>query len=225
MINNLNNLTSGTYFNSLIYLEDKPEWVNYINNVCDKYIEEAKKANEEIILEREKKLEKKINDFGMTHHSSPLLGNKDLQEFQNYISKNCWNILDHMGYDLKDYNLYFNDLWVQQFSEKGGGHHEGHVHPNSHISGFYFLKCSDKTSYPIFHDPKPGKMMIQLPEKDKAKITEASEKIYLIPIPGVIMYFPAYLKHEFTVDWGIEPFRFIHFNLQAIPKEILNYNK
>ena len=30
--------------------------------------------------------------------------------------------------------------------------------------------------------------------------------------------FPGYLEHEFTVDYGIEPFRFIHWNIQAVPK-------
>ena len=44
-----------------------------------------------------------------------------------------------------------------------------HVHWDNHISGFYFLKCSDKTSYPIFHDPRAG-MMTKLPQKDKNKI-------------------------------------------------------
>ena len=46
-------------------------------------------------------------------------------------------------------------MWVQEFAKKGGGHHSAHIHWNQHVSGFYFLKCSDKTSYPIFHEPKP----------------------------------------------------------------------
>jgi hypothetical protein len=33
-----------------------------------------------------------------------------------------------------------------------------------------------------------------------------------------------YLGHEFTVDPGIDPFRFIHFNIQALPKELINNN-
>jgi hypothetical protein len=28
------------------------------------------------------------------------------------------------------------------------------------------------------------------------------------------------MEHEFTVDHGKEPFRFIHFNIQAVPKEM-----
>ena len=104
----------------------------------------------------------------------------------------------------------------------GGGHHNSHIHNNSHISGFYFLKCSDKTSFPLFHDPRPGKMMIQLPEKNESLITDASEKIHLKPKPGDFVFFNSYLGHEFEIDHGIEPFRFIHFNIQAVPKQLIN---
>ena len=31
---------------------------------------------------------------------------------------------------------------------------------------------------------------------------------------------PIYLEHEFAVDHGKEPFRFIHWNIQAVPKEM-----
>ena len=31
---------------------------------------------------------------------------------------------------------------------------------------------------------------------------------------------PIYLEHEYAVDFGIEPFRFIHWNIQAVPKHM-----
>ena len=43
--------------------------------------------------------------------------------------------------------------------------------------------------------------------------------------PGTLIFFPAYVAHEFAVDMGIEPFRFIHFNLQAIRNDIVNTAK
>ena len=33
-------------------------------------------------------------------------------------------------------------------------------------------------------------------------------------------YIPGYLEHEYAVDYGYEPFRFIHWNIQAVPKEM-----
>ena len=114
------------------------------------------------------------------------------------------------------------DLWVQEFSKEGGGNHNSHIHSNSHISGFYFLKCSEKTSFPIFHDSRNGKLMIQLPQKNESVITPSSEKVNFQVKPGTFIFFNSYLGHEFPVDYGIDPFRFIHFNIQAVPKQLIN---
>ena len=209
-------------FTTPIFLEQKNEWLNDLNFYCDPYIVNAKKDNKKIIEEHKIKFNKDVKDFGMTHHSFPLYYNINFEIFNNYVKAKSYSLLEDMGYDLNNYNLYLTELWVQEFAEQGGGHHEGHIHYDNHISGFYFLKCSDKTSYPIFHDPRTAKIMSQLPLKNENEITYGSDKIHIKPSPGTLIFFPAYLEHQFTVDYGIEPFRFIHFNLQAVRKIITN---
>ena len=213
-------LNSSIYFSSPVYSIEIPEWVDDANKVCDKYIKEAKKNNAKAIKEREKKLGKKIGDHGMSYHSTSLVGDPALKELQEYIGSTSWNILDHMGYNLTNYELFWTEFWVQQFAEKAGGNHSPHVHYNNHISGFYFLRCSDKTSLPVFHDPRPGKLMTQLPLKNEKEITLGTDKIHYKPKPGTMIFIPAYLTHEYIVDAGIQDFRFIHFNLQAVQKMI-----
>ena len=88
---------------------------------------------------------------------------------QDWVTATTWNLLDEQGFDLKNYKIFMEELWVQEFAKAGGGHHTLHTHYNGHISGFYFLKCSDKTSLPIFDDPRPGALMNGLPQKDKSK--------------------------------------------------------
>ena len=39
------------------------------------------------------------------------------------------------------------------------------------------------------------------------------------------VFFPAYVPHEFSVDMGVDDFRFIHFNLQAIRKTMVGNNE
>jgi hypothetical protein len=115
----------------------------------------------------------------------------------------------------------FSELWVQEFAKKGGGHHSAHIHWNQHVSGFYFLKCSDKTSYPIFHEPRTGARATKLKMKpDRKGVWPGEELINFKPTPGTLIIFPGYLEHEYAVDFGIEPFRFIHWNIQAVPKEM-----
>ena len=36
----------------------------------------------------------------------------------------------------------------------------------------------------------------------------------------MLMFFPGYLEHEFSVDYGKAPFRFIHFNVSAVLNEM-----
>jgi len=31
-----------------------------------------------------------------------------------------------------------------------------------------------------------------------------------------MIIFPGYLPHQFAVDYGVEPFRFIHWNIQYV---------
>jgi hypothetical protein len=115
----------------------------------------------------------------------------------------------------------FSELWVQEFAKKGGGHHAAHIHWNQHVSGFYFLKCSDKTSYPVFHEPRTGARSTKLKMKPDLKgVWPGSELIHFKPIPGTLIIFPGFLEHEYAVDFGLEPFRFIHWNITAIPKEM-----
>jgi hypothetical protein len=121
---------------------------------------------------------------------------------------------------MQQYTTMFSEMWVQEFAKKGGGHHSAHVHWNQHVSGFYFLKCSDKTSMPVFHEPRTGARATKLKMKDQKGVLAGSELIHFKPTPGTLIIFPGYLEHEFSVDFGIEPFRFIHWNIQAVPKEM-----
>lgn len=200
-------------FKETLYFFNKDEWLNNLNKFSDPYIEEAKELNKE------------FKGIGAVHHSSPLIRDTNFKSFVDFINQNSYNILDKQGYDLSNYFLATTELWVQEFSNKGGGQHTPHVHWNGHISGFYFLKCSENTSYPVFTDSKPGKTMSLLPEKNKDLITNASEKINVKIKPGLFVFFNSYMTHEYVLDQGIDPFRFIHFNIRAFPKELLNYNK
>lgn len=65
-------------------------------------------------------------------------------------------------------------------------------------------------------------MMNLLPEKDQSQITVSSSLVNFKPKPGTFIFFNSYLEHEFVVDHGIEPFRFIHFNIQAVSKQLIN---
>ncbi len=200
------------YFPSPISVEEKPEFINSLNKASNKFINSSKKD--------EKKYIKTYGDFGRSYHSIQLTKENDFIDFRNYVGEKSLVFLNDMGYDMSHYETIFTELWVQEFAKKGG-HHSAHVHWNQHVCGFYFLKCSDKTSYPIFHEPKTGARATKLKMKQDIKgIWPGHDLFHLKPKPGTLIIFPGYLEHEFSIDHGLEPFRFIHWNIQAVPKGV-----
>ena len=209
------------YFKCPIWFAKEDKFVNELNKASDSYIEAAKKNLKKDIDERNKKYGDK-GDMGHVFHSTSLIGDPNFKQLQEYIGATSYNLLEEMGYNLNDYTVFTTEMWVQEFAKKGGGHHTLHTHWNGHISGFYFLKASEKTSLPLFEDPRPGNLMNGLPEKDKSQVTYASTQINYKVEPGSMIFFPSYMPHQYIVDMGYEPFRFIHWNCQAIPKVVLN---
>ena len=208
-------------FSCPIWYGDEPGFVNELNKASNFYIEEAKKNLKEEIDKRNKKFGNK-GDMGHVFHSTSLIGDPKFKQLQNYVGATAYNLLIEMGFDLTNYEVFITEMWVQEFPEKGAGHHTLHTHWNGHISGFYFLKASESTSMPLFEDPRPGNLMNLLPELDKTKVTYASSAINYKVKPGKTIFFPSYMPHQYVVDMGYEPFRFIHWNCQAIPKGVLN---
>ena len=203
------------YFNTTIWSEQKPEFIKSLTKATNKYVKAAKNFPEA------KKHFKEFGDFGRSYHSTPLTADNDFRDFRNYIGVKSSEYLDHQGYDMSQYTTMFSEMWVQEFAKKGGGHHSAHVHWNQHVSGFYFLKAGEKTSMPVFHEPRTGARATKLKMKTNQKsVFPATELIHFKPMPGTLIIFPGFLEHEFSVDFGIEPFRFIHWNITAIPKEM-----
>ena len=212
-------LKKDEYFKSPVYSETRSEWVDKLNNLCDPYIVKAREDRED---ENKKLLTLGYkNDIGQTYHSEPLEPDNNFDFFHNYIAKKSRWVLDDMGYDMDHYSLIFTESWVQEFSFNGAGHHWFHTHSNAHISGFFFLKCSKLTSKPMFQDPRTAHVPLKLKEKDPEKISNANDIVNYSICPGSLLLFPAYMSHAYAVDHGIEPFRFIHINMRAVEKNVL----
>jgi uncharacterized protein (TIGR02466 family) len=206
---------SALYFQTPIWTADAPMFLKNAIKVTDKYIKKADKILKEN-LKKQPKWKKDIGTFGSSKHSETFLNDPKIKELIDFIGQRSYEFLNWQGFNLQNHSLHFTEFWVQEFSEKGGGHHDTHVHWNQHVSGFYFLKCSEKTSYPVFHDPRSGAEMTKLFVKDQSKITLASNQIHYKPKPGTMIIFPGYVPHQFSVDAGLDPFRFIHFNLKVV---------
>jgi uncharacterized protein (TIGR02466 family) len=200
------------YFKTPFWFEEKLDFLKSLTKATDPYIKEAKELRKNDI--------KKYGDFGTSYHSKPLITDTKFKDFHNYVGQKALEFLDWQGFDMQQYIIFFSESWVQEFAKNGGGHHSAHIHYNQHVGGFYFLKASENTSLPIFHEPRTGARCTKLKLKEPSKITHGTEIVHFKVKPGVLIFFPGYMEHEFVIDHGKEPFRFIHFNIQAVPKEM-----
>lgn len=208
-------------FRTPIWVAKEKSFLKDLNKASDPYIKLAKKNLSKTINQRNKIYGNK-KDAGYVYHSISLLDDPNFSKLATYVTQTSNNLLIEMGYDLNNYVVFCTELWVQEFPKNGSGYHTPHTHWNGHISGFYFLKSSNKTSRPVFHDPRPGKEMIGLPEINKGNITYSTSNLNYSCEPGTMIFFPSYLTHEFPPDLGYDTFRFIHWNCQAIYKSALD---
>ena len=213
--------TSASYFGTPVWTADCSIFIKPMLKLTDRYLKAArKKIIQPAIKKRDKEMNATLDDFGMSNHSESFNADPQAKQFVDFCGQRSYEFLDWCGFDLRNHSLHFSECWVQEFSHKGGGHHDTHVHWGQHVTGFFFLKCSNKTSLPILHDPRPGAMMTKLPEKDMSKISYANPAVHYNVKPGMMVIVPGYTPHQYPVDLGLEPFRFVHWNIQAVSSVI-----
>ena len=213
----MSELHSFSLFDTILYKAEVPEYLKNKDfmSVCDEHTDQAISNAKKLIDERNKKFKIDVKDHGMSYHSgAEMYKDERFHDFELLIRNTARNILENQGFDLSNYSIDYTEMWIQKFAYEGGGHQDTHVHWDNHISGFYFVECSERTSKPVFHDPRAGRMMLNLPIKDHSKLCPAMERQIISVKPGTLLLFNSWLPHQFSVDNGIDPFRFIHFNLQ-----------
>ena len=192
------------YFATPVYVVLKPDFLEAVRAVSSRY--------EEASRERKKKPDY-VNLMTASYSHEP-----ELQDFSQYVSQTAWNILAAQGFSMDKLVTYFTEMWTQEHNHLSSM--ETHVHgAGCQISGFYFIDVPDKACKLVVHDPRPGKVIINLPEKDASQITLASHQIVFTPQPGALILCNAWLPHSFTKNMSDEPMRFVHMNLSVAVNE------
>ena len=110
--------------------------------------------------------------------------------------------------------MQFTEMWTQEHHKHSAM--DAHVHAGAHVVGFYFLEAPDNCSQVVFHDPRAGKVQVDLPEQDMRAATPASKTINFTPKPGLMIFSNAWLAHSLTRHAANMPIKFVHFNLTVI---------
>jgi len=187
------------HFPCPIYLIERPDFLEVVNTVSEEALEVARK-------------ERDLNEIYPVHMTGSYFGDPRMAGFTEFVGATAWNILNEQGYVMADKAVSFLEMWTQE-------HHKHsamaqHVHGfGSQIVGFYFLETPEGGSNVVFHDPRSGKVQIDLPEQDINTATPASKMINFTPKPGMMIFANSWLAHSFTRHAAELPIKFVHFNL------------
>ena len=109
-----------------------------------------------------------------------------------------------------DQRLIVTQCWANK-NPPGSKHHE-HVHPNSILSGVFYLK-QDKTLPPIqFAKAIQGAMKL-----DPKKYNNLNSETFLLPcVAGELLLFPSNLKHSVPTNMGKEARISLSFNTFSV---------
>ena len=85
-----------------------------------------------------------------------------------------------------------DSLWVNLL--KASGHHSGHIHPNSLISGTFYVDVPTGSGAIRFEDPRLPLMMAAPPREEVFVTVE--------PRPGLLLLWESWLRHEVLPGTG-----------------------
>jgi len=190
------------HFPCPIYLIERPDFLEAVKQVSEEGLTEQRKTHE-------------LNEIYPVVMSGNFYADPRLEKFTEFVGATAWNILNEQGYAMQDKAVQFTEMWTQEHHKHSAM--DAHVHGyGSQIVGFYFLDVPENSSRVVFHDPRSGKVQIDLPEQDVNMATPASKMINFEPKPGMMIFANSWLMHSFTRHAAELPIKFVHFNLTVI---------
>jgi uncharacterized protein (TIGR02466 family) len=190
------------HFPCPIYVIERPDFLEMVNVVSEEALKVQRK-------------ERDLNEIYPLYMTGNYFADPRMAGFSEFVGATAWNILNEQGYAMQNMAVSFMEMWTQEHYKHSAM--DAHVHGfGSQITGFYFLDTPEDCSHVVFHDPRAGKVQIDLPEQDMSMATPASKMINFAPKPGMMIFANSWLSHSFTRHAAELPIKFVHFNLTVI---------
>lgn len=189
------------HFPCPIYLIERPDFLDVVTQISDESLAQQHK-------------ERKLDELYPVMMSGNFFADPRAAKFTEFVGATAWNILAEQGYFMQDKVVSFMEMWTQEHHKHSSMDQHTHGY-GSQIVGFYFLEAPENSSRVVFHDPRMGKVQIDLPESEPNNATIASKMINFTPKPGLMIFANAWLAHSFTKHAADKPIKFVHFNLSV----------
>jgi len=186
------------YFPSLIYRDEKPEWVSALRDSLTEHF----RAVEDNTSVRP--------GGAVLVQTAPLNEDRRFADLIQYLYDASVLILTDQGYAIDRYDFHLSGLWGQKITS--GGATDVHVHRNSQLTGWIFLDTPTDGAYPVFKDPRYGKAMVELDHENSEEIKFATNTINFNNVrPGTVLIANSWLPHQVISGGSDLPTTTIHF--------------
>ncbi len=131
------------------------------------------------------------------------------EELRRHLDRHVKKFAGHLHMDLQGGHLQMSNCWINLMPK--GSHHSGHIHPQSVISGTYYVQLPRGSSAIKFEDPRLGMMMAAPPQTTQVK--RRDQRHYAVrPRPGQVILFESWLRHEVPANLANQDRVSISFN-------------
>lgn len=137
-----------------------------------------------------------------------------LTNFLNYSTLPITQYLMDLKLDLSKFNLTLNQMWANV--NGANSYNRSHQHPDSFISGVYYLKVPKNSGNLVFEDPRNPWCILQGSYTEMNSFS--STEVQYEPSPGLMILFPSYLPHRVEINNSKEDRISISFNVSLIKK-------
>lgn len=131
------------------------------------------------------------------------------ERLQKKIDRHVARYVKKLDYDQSSGPLKMNSIWVNIMPR--GSLHTSHIHPQSVISGTYYVDIPPKSSAIKFEDPRMAFFMNSPALRPEAR-QERMRFFSLQPQPGDLILFESWLRHEVPLNNSQRPRLSISFN-------------
>jgi len=115
----------------------------------------------------------------------------DIADLAKVLTRHARRFADESGLELSR-KPRLDSLWANLL--KSGGHHSGHIHPHSIISGTFYVEVPAGSGAIRFEDPRLPLMM--------AAPTRAHAFVTVQPHAGLLLMWESWLRHEVMPGTG-----------------------
>ena len=113
-------------------------------------------------------------------------------DLRRLLVRHAATFADSLAFDLGR-KPKLDSLWVNLL--KAGGHHSGHIHPHSILSGTLYVEAPESSGAIRFEDPRLPLMMAAPTRRDDAP-EDMRNFVSIAPRPGLLLLWESFLRHE-----------------------------